>query len=133
LQKVPYLLVAPFRCKSTFRNHEKQINLKSILNQQFKIQYNLKLAEIRFLNPFILNEIERSFLLEQIDFSWKKHLQTMSISRETVGWRSYGQKNPLTEYKQDAYTFFILMLTYIRHQVIFFLVRSKNIVSGRLN
>ena len=73
----------------------------------------------------LLRELERSLLLQHIDFSWKEHLQKISSLKESVRWRAYGQKDPLTEYKKEAFNLFINMLTKIRHRVTFFILRSK--------
>merc|ERR1711935_538568 len=69
-----------------------------------------------------------SYLQQQFDFSWKEHLQKISALRDAVGWRAYGQKDPLTEYKQEAYNFFVIMLTRIRHRVVYFVLRSRIII-----
>ena len=50
---------------------------------------------------------------------------------DAVGWRAYGQKDPLTNYKQEAYHFGI-MLTRIRHRVVYFVLRSRIIIDEKL-
>jgi preprotein translocase subunit SecA len=128
LQKVQYLLGTPFLFKLNPLNSQEQIKLISDLHQQFQISYALKEAEMTLIEPGLLRELERSFLLQQIDFSWKEHLQKISALRDAVGWRAYGQKDPLTEYKQEAYNFFVIMLTRIRHRVVYFVLRSRIII-----
>ena len=110
-------------------NNREQINLIADLKQQFQISYDLKEAEMKLIEPGLLRELERSFLLQQIDFSWKEHLQKIASLRDAVGWRAYGQKDPLTEYKQEAYNFFVIMLTRIRHRVVYFVLRSRIIIN----
>jgi preprotein translocase subunit SecA len=78
--------------------------------------------------PGLMRELERSFLLQQIDFAWKEHLQKISSLRDSVGWRAYGQKDPLTEYKQEAYNCFVIMITRIRHRVVYFVLRSRLVI-----
>ena len=97
----------------------------SILRQQFQISYDLKEIEIESIETGLMRELERTFLLQQIDFSWKEHLQKISFLRDSIRWRAYGQKDPLTEYKKEAFNFFITMLTRIRHRVVYFVLRSK--------
>lgn len=97
----------------------------SFLQQQFQISYNLKEVEIESIEQGLMRELERTFLLQQIDYSWKEHLQKISFLRDSIRWRAYGQKNPLTEYKKEAFNFFITMLTRIRHRVVYFVLRSK--------
>jgi len=128
LQKVQYLLGTPFLFKLNPLNSQEQIKLISDLHQQFQISYALKEAEMTLIEPGLLRELERSFLLQQIDFSRKEHLQKISALRDAVGWRAYGQKDPLTEYKQEAYNFFVIMLTRIRHRVVYFVLRSRIII-----
>ena len=50
--------------------------------------------------------MERTLILIYIDIDWKEHLQKMALLRDAVGWRSYGQRNPLFEYKDEAYELF---------------------------
>ena len=95
------------------------------LQQQFQITYDLKETEIESIEKGLMRELERTFLLQQIDYSWKEHLQKISFLRDSIRWRAYGQKNPLTEYKKEAFNFFITMLTRIRHRVVYFVLRSK--------
>ena len=129
LQKVQYLLGTPFLFHSKQFGSQEEIRLTSYLQQQFQISYALKDAEMELIEPGLLRELERSFLLQQIDFSWKEHLQKISTLRDAVGWRAYGQKDPLTEYKQEAYNFFVIMLTRIRHRVVYFVLRSRIIIN----
>ncbi len=56
--------------------------------------------------PQLLQESERMILLEAIDELWQNHLFAMDALREGVSLRSYGQKDPLIEYKQEAYIIF---------------------------
>ena len=129
LQKVQYLLGTPFLFQpKQLDSQEEEIRFTSYLQQQFQITYELKDSEMELIEPGLLAELERSFLLQQIDFSWKEHLQKISALRDAVGWRAYGQKNPLTEYKQEAYNFFVIMLTRIRHRVVYFVLRSRIII-----
>ena len=75
--------------------------------------------------PGLIRLLEKSLLLNQIDLAWKTHLEKIDILRDSIGWRSYGQLDPLTEYKKEAYNLFVTMMTRIRHRVIYFILRSK--------
>lgn len=99
--------------------------LLQFLQQQFQITYDLKEIEIESIETGLMRELERTFLLQQIDAAWKEHLQKISFLRESIRWRAYGQKNPLTEYKKEAFNFFVTMLTRIRHRVVYFTLRAK--------
>ena len=128
LQKLQNLLGIPFKLEYSLLDKDDLNNLVSSLHQQFRISYDLKEAELEMLDSGLMRELERSFLLQQIDFSWREHLQKISFLRESIGWRAYGQKDPLTEYKREAYNFFVLMLTRIRQRVVYFILRSKVVI-----
>ena len=128
MKKIQYLLGNPFLFKLEDFSDENQTNLIALLQQQFQITYDLKESEMELTMPGLMRDLERSFLLQQIDFAWKEHLQRISSLRDSVGWRAYGQKDPLTEYKQEAYNFFVIMLTRIRHRVVYFVLRSRLII-----
>ena len=122
IQKVQLLLGLPFDIRINISNREQ---LTVFLQQQFQVTYSLKEAELNLIEPGLIREVERSFLLQQIDFSWKEHLQKIASLRDVIGWRAYGQKDPLVEYKQEAYNYFITMLARIRHRVTYFMLRSQ--------
>ena len=122
--KLQELLGNPF--KMDVANGALEMNtMFTFLQQQFQISYDLKEIEIESIEKGLMRELERTFLLQQIDYSWKEHLQKISFLRDSIRWRAYGQKNPLTEYKKEAFNFFITMLTRIRHRVVYFVLRSK--------
>jgi preprotein translocase subunit SecA len=127
LEKLQVLLGIPININLN-DNQWTTSSLVLFLQQQFQISYQLKEIEMEIVEPGLLRELEKSFLLENIDFSWKEHLQKISSLKESVRWRAYGQKDPLTEYKKEAFNLFINMLTRIRHRVTFFILRSKIIL-----
>ena len=49
----------------------------------------------------------------------------MTLLRESINWRSYGQQDPLIEYKNEAFNLFIDMTAYIRQTVIYLMMRSR--------
>ncbi|MBR6232115.1 MAG: SEC-C domain-containing protein, partial [Alphaproteobacteria bacterium] len=63
------------------------------------------------------NELERSLLVQSVDQLWKEHLQSLDFMKTSIGLRAYGQKNPLNEYKHDAFILFQNMLGRIRERV----------------
>ena len=71
--------------------------------ERIKRAYDLKTQGVL---PQLLQESERMILLEAIDELWQNHLYSMDALREGVSLRSYGQKDPLIEYKQEAYVMF---------------------------
>ena len=80
--------------------------LKTYLFNEFWLTYQLKVDEIGIYGNGIFENIERRSTLINIDRIWQEHLQKITLLREAVGWRGYGQKNPLTEYKREAYLLF---------------------------
>merc|ERR1712115_267784 len=80
--------------------------LKTYLFNEFWLLYQLKLKQFALYGDGICRNLERSIILINMDQLWREHLQKMALLREAVGWRSYGQKNPLYEYKQDAFYMF---------------------------
>lgn len=99
--------------------------LKIYLFNEFWLAYQLKVAESEVYGNGIIESIERSLILINIDLIWREHLQKMTLLREAVGWRGYGQKNPLYEYKQDAFYMFETREEILRHLVIYDLLRSS--------
>ena len=104
-----------------------KIELKNYLQQQFWLTYELKEAEIETVEVGLMREIERATMLKYIDIMWKEHLQNMSLIRDAVGWRGYGQRNPLFEYKDEAYALFLYLIKLIRQLVIYELLNIKPI------
>jgi preprotein translocase subunit SecA len=82
------------------------LELKTYLFNEFWLTYQLKVNEIGIYGNGIFENIERRSTLINIDRIWQEHLQKITLLRDAVGWRGYGQKNPLTEYKREAYQLF---------------------------
>jgi preprotein translocase subunit SecA len=103
-------------------------NLLQLLKQQFQTIYSLREIQLEAIGTGLSRDLERSFLLQQIDYSWTDHLEKIALLRDAIRWRSYGQRNPLTDYKKESYNLFLLMLTRIRQRIIYFILRSKIIM-----
>ena len=99
--------------------------LKIYLFNEFWLTYQSKSIALSVYGDDILENLERSFILINIDRIWREHLQKMTLLREAVGWRGYGQKNPLYEYKKDAFYLFETRKELLRHLVIYDLLRSS--------
>jgi preprotein translocase subunit SecA len=99
--------------------------LKIYLFNEFWLSYQSKINELVIYGNGICENIERSIILINIDRIWREHLQKMTLLREAVGWRGYGQRNPLYEYKQDAFYMFETRKEFLRHLVIYDLLRSS--------
>jgi len=67
--------------------------------------------------PEVWRTLEKSILLERLDHYWKEHLATLDALRQVVFLRAYAQKQPINEYKQEAFGLFEKMLETIREDV----------------
>ncbi len=76
------------------------------------------------------NNLEKRIFLQIIDFSWRSHLQYLEQLRQVIGLRSYGQKDPLSEFKKEAFTLFEGLLEKIKNDVIKFLLNLNIVVSN---
>jgi len=72
------------------------------------------------LGADLLARIERYSVLSVIDNRWKEHLREMDDLKEGIGLRAYGQKDPLLEYKSEAFTLFVELLNQIRNEIVSF-------------
>ena len=102
-----------------------QTELDTYLYQEFWLFYELKSLELEIRQPGIIKALERTLILVYIDIAWKEHLQKMSLLRDAVSWRGYGQRNPLFEYREEAYDLFQIIGQTTRHLVIYDLIRSS--------
>ena len=68
-------------------------------------------------NPTVMRSIEKSILLQSIDGLWRDHLVTLDHLSKVVGWRGMAQRDPLNEYKQEAYELFQKLLSDLRELV----------------
>lgn len=93
--------------------------IKAFLHEQVRIAYDLKEAQIDQVQPGLMRQAERFFILQRIDTLWREHLQQMDALRESVGLRGYGQKDPLIEYKSEGYELFLDMMVNIRRDVVY--------------
>ena len=70
-------------------------------------------------------DIQRYFLLEELDRCWKEHLRNMDALRDGIGLRGYGQRDPKLEYKREGFEMFQEMLFQIRESVFRALTRVR--------
>jgi preprotein translocase subunit SecA len=101
------------------------MELKIYLFNKFWLIYESKINELNVYGDNICENLERSLLLINIDKIWREHLQKMTLLREAVGWRGYGQRNPLYEYKREAFSLFENRKKILRQLVIYDLLRSS--------
>ncbi|MGK7947242.1 MAG: preprotein translocase subunit SecA [Xenococcaceae cyanobacterium] len=99
--------------------------IKTFLNEEVRKAYDIKENQIDAVQPGLMRQAERFFILQQIDTLWREHLQAMDALRESIGLRGYGQKDPLIEYKQEGYEMFLEMMIDIRRNVVYSLFQFQ--------
>ncbi len=97
--------------------------LAALILERIQKAYAVKeAAEI----PDALGSLERYVVINAIDHHWQEHLTEMEDLRKSIGLRSYGQKDPLVEYKSEAYRFFEELMNNVRLQICTGLFRSAS-------
>ena len=99
-------------------NNSDPFELKTYLFQEFWLSYESKVLEFEICQIGLIRSFERTIILYYTDIAWKEHLQKIALLRDAVGWRSYGQRNPLFEFKEEAYNLFQNRNITIRHLLI---------------
>jgi preprotein translocase subunit SecA len=74
-------------------------------------------AKAEKYSPSIMRQVEKSILLQSVDGLWREHLVMLDHLSKVVGWRGIAQRDPLNEYKQEAYELFQAMLANLRELV----------------
>jgi preprotein translocase subunit SecA len=65
----------------------------------------------------VMTYVEKQVLLQTLDHLWREHLVTLDHLRQVIGWRGYAQRDPLNEYKQEAFELFDSLIGRLREQV----------------
>ena len=89
--------------------------IKTRLNEAVERLFAQKAAQY---GPEVWRQVEKSVLMQLFDQSWKDHLLHLDHLRQGIGLRAYGQKDPLNEYKREAFNLFNDLLTNLREQVV---------------
>ena len=100
-----------------------QMELKHMLKERAVKKYEAKEAE--FPEQEMLREVERVVLLKSIDRRWMDHIDDMDQLRQGIGLQSYGQKNPLVEYKMIGYDMFGEMTDSIGEDTVSYLLHVR--------
>ncbi|MEO0411904.1 MAG: preprotein translocase subunit SecA [Pseudomonadota bacterium] len=88
------------------------------LSEELHTQADTHLAKrVAAAGPDVWRQVEKSLLLNTIDHHWKEHLATLDSLRSVIGLRAYAQRNPLNEYKSEAFGMFEGLLVTTRQQV----------------
>ena len=89
-----------------------------------------KNSRLKILGEDQNNNLEKKIFLQIIDFSWRSHLQYLEQLRQVIGLRQYGQKDPLSEFKKEAFVLFEGLLLKIKNDLIKFLFNLNIVVSS---
>jgi preprotein translocase subunit SecA len=95
-----------------------------------KLFLDKKEARIKLIGENQNNNLEKKIFLQIIDFSWRSHLQYLEQLRQVIGLRQYGQKDPLSEFKKEAFVLFEGLLTKIKSDLIKYLLNLNIVVSN---
>ncbi len=82
-------------------------------------------SKLEGVDPERWNDIEKQILIQTLDHHWKEHLATLDALRQVIHLRSYAQKKPIDEYKQEAFLLFERLLIAIREEVTRILMRAQ--------
>jgi len=82
-------------------------------------------AKAANLGPELMRLIEKSLLIQMLDAVWKEHLYALDHLRQGIGLRAYGQRDPLNEYKSEAFALFNAMLDELKERVTSMLARVQ--------
>ncbi len=99
-----------------------RVELLEHLHERLGANYEAKLTEAG-IEPF--RALERFIVLQVIDKHWKDHLLAMDHLKEGIGLRGYAQKNPLNEYKREAFEMFVDMTDRVKNDVVEYLFKVE--------
>ncbi len=102
--------------------------ISSSINSNFKKKREERSA---YLGEESSKEIEKKIFLQLIDLNWKNHIQYLEQLRQVIGLRSYGQRDPLVEYKKEAFHSFETLLNKIRQDIVMILLNLKMVEKRR--
>jgi preprotein translocase subunit SecA len=100
-----------------------QFAVCNLISDRVRKAYELKIS---FENPDALKEVERYTILSAIDKLWQEHLYEMDSLRYSIGLRGYGQRDPLVEYKAEAYKIFDELMVNIKTEICHNIFRSAS-------
>ena len=100
-----------------------QFSVCNFISDSVRKAYELKVS---FENPDALKEVERYTILSAIDRFWQEHLYEMDSLRYSIGLRGYGQRDPLIEYKAEAFRLFEDLMVNIKTEICHNIFRSAS-------
>jgi preprotein translocase subunit SecA len=102
---------------------EAQFAVCTFLSDSIRKAYDIKIS---FENPAALKEVERFTILSAIDKLWQEHLYEMDSLRHSIGLRAHGQRDPLIEYKAEAFKIFDELMVNVKTEICHNIFRSAS-------
>lgn len=100
-----------------------KLSFIELREELLKIANDLYTEKEQAFGEVNMRELEKIVMLKVVDSKWMEHLDNMDIMREGIGLRAYGQRDPLVEYKIEAFDMFQGMIQRIQHEVVRFMFR----------
>jgi preprotein translocase subunit SecA len=104
---------------------EEAVEPQMIVDRLQKLADDAMASKLEGVDPARWREIEKQILIQTLDHHWKEHLATLDALRQVIHLRSYAQKKPIDEYKQEAFLLFERLLVAIREEVTRILMRAQ--------
>jgi preprotein translocase subunit SecA len=104
---------------------EEAVDPEMVTERVQKLADDTMQAKLESVDAERWNEIEKQILIQTLDHHWKEHLATLDALRQVIHLRSYAQKKPIDEYKQEAFLLFERLLVSIREEVTRILMRAQ--------
>jgi preprotein translocase subunit SecA len=105
--------------------HEEAVEQEMIIERLNQAADASMTAKLQDVEPERWGDVEKQILIQTLDHHWKEHLATLDALRQVIHLRSYAQKKPIDEYKQEAFLLFERLLVSIREEVTRVLMRAQ--------
>ena len=117
-----YAKIRDFAIEAYKEHEENTVNFYNQVAEQYHLEHK---KEKPFTADNVMRSLEKDLLLRVVDNKWIDHLHNIDMLRDGIGLRAYGQKNPLLEYKKEAYDMFNNMMYEIQSDTVKHLFRTK--------
>ena len=104
---------------------EEAVEPRMIIERLQRLADELMVTKLEGIEPERWGDVEKQILIQTLDHHWKEHLATLDALRQVIHLRSYAQKKPIDEYKQEAFLLFERLLVSIREEVTRILMRAQ--------
>ena len=104
---------------------EEAVEPQMIIERLQRLADELMVTKLEGIEPERWGDVEKQILIQTLDHHWKEHLATLDALRQVIHLRSYAQKKPIDEYKQEAFLLFERLLVSIREEVTRILMRAQ--------